>query len=63
MWTEEALGTRVNHKRADQVLAADVPALATSCPFCLTMLRDALQDKGRTDITVRDLAQILAESL
>jgi len=63
MWTEESLGTRINHKRADQILAADIPAVATSCPFCLTMIRDALQDKGRTDIAVRDLAQILWESL
>jgi Fe-S oxidoreductase len=57
------LGTRVNHKRAEQVLAAGASAVATSCPFCLTMLRDALQDQGRPDIRVRDLAQILAESL
>jgi len=62
MWTEETLGTRINHLRAGQVLAADVSDLATSCPFCLTMLRDALGDKGRADVSVRDLAQILAEA-
>ena len=63
MWTEESLGRRINHLRADQVLAAGASAVATSCPFCLTMLRDALRDKGRSEIAVRDLAQILAESL
>jgi Fe-S oxidoreductase/nitrate reductase gamma subunit len=63
MWTEESLGTRINHKRADQILAAGAPGVATSCPFCLTMIRDALQDRGRADIAVRDLAPILAESL
>jgi len=36
--------------------------VATSCPFCLTMLRDALVDKDRADVAVRDLAQILAEA-
>ena len=62
MWTEESLGTRINHLRAGQVLAAGVSDVATSCPFCLTMLRDALKDKDRADIAVRDLAQILAEA-
>ncbi len=63
MWTEETLGTRVNHLRAGQVLAAGVSDVATSCPFCLTMLRDGLQDMGRSDVKVRDIAQILAASL
>lgn len=62
MWTEETAGTRINHLRAGQILEADVSAVATSCPFCLTMLRDALVDKGRADVAVRDLAQILAEA-
>ena len=63
MWTEETLGSRVNHLRTDQILAAGVSDVATSCPFCLTMLRDGLRDKGRADVTVRDIAQILAGSL
>ena len=63
MWTEETLGSRVNHLRTDQVLAAGVSDVATSCPFCLTMLRDGLRDKGRADVAVRDIAQILAGSL
>jgi Fe-S oxidoreductase len=63
MWTEETLGKRINHLRGDQILAAGVSDVATSCPFCQTMLRDALRDMGRTEIRVRDLAQILAESL
>jgi Fe-S oxidoreductase/nitrate reductase gamma subunit len=62
MWTEETLGTRINHLRAGQVLEAGVSEVATSCPFCLTMLRDALGDKGRADVSVRDLAQILVEA-
>ncbi|MBN1938661.1 MAG: 4Fe-4S dicluster domain-containing protein [Candidatus Aminicenantes bacterium] len=63
MWTEEILGTRVNHLRAGQVLSSGATDVATSCPFCLTMLRDGLRDKGRADIGVRDIAQILARSL
>ena len=60
MWTEESLGKRINHLRADEVIAAGAAEVATACPFCQTMLRDGLKDKGRGDIKVRDIAQILA---
>jgi Fe-S oxidoreductase/nitrate reductase gamma subunit len=63
MWTEESLGTRINHLRTDEVIAASAPLAAAACPFCLTMLRDGLKDKGRDDIEVRDVAQIVAAAL
>jgi Fe-S oxidoreductase len=63
MWTEESLGTRINHLRTDEVIAAGAPLAAAACPFCLTMLRDGLKDKGREDIAVKDLAQLVAEAL
>ncbi|MBN2207342.1 MAG: (Fe-S)-binding protein [Candidatus Aminicenantes bacterium] len=61
MWTEESLGTRVNHLRTDEVLASGAMTVATACPFCKTMLADGLKDKGRTDVAVMDVAQLLAE--
>lgn len=63
MWTEESLGTRINHLRADEIVASGAPLAAAACPFCLTMLRDGLKDKGREDIAVKDIAQIVAERL
>jgi Fe-S oxidoreductase/nitrate reductase gamma subunit len=63
MWTEESLGTRINHLRTDEVIASGAPLAAAACPFCLTMLRDGLKDKGREDIAVQDIAQIVAERL
>ncbi len=62
MWTEEKLGTRINHLRADEVVRSGAAAVATSCPFCQTMLRDALKDKGREAIAVRDIALWLADA-
>jgi len=56
MWTEEKLGKRINHLRADDVIRAGAGAVATACPFCQTMLRDALKDKGRDNIKVKDIA-------
>jgi Fe-S oxidoreductase len=63
MWTEENFGRRVNHLRADEVIASGAGLAAASCPFCLTMLRDGLKDKQREDIQVKDIAQIVAEAM
>ena len=63
MWTEETLGTRINHTRTDELIASQAEILATSCPFCLTMLQDGIKDKERTDRKVKDIAQLVADSL
>jgi Fe-S oxidoreductase len=63
MWTEESLGTRINHLRTDEVIASGAPLAAAACPFCLTMLRDGLKDKGRESVAVKDIAQLVAERL
>ncbi len=63
MWTEEKLGQRVNHLRAEEIIASGAAVAAAACPFCLTMLRDGLKDKGRPDIRVADVAEFVAEAL
>jgi Fe-S oxidoreductase len=63
MWTEENLGSRINHLRTNEVLQTGVKTAATSCPFCQTMLQDGLKDKNREDIQVKDLAQILEDAV
>jgi Fe-S oxidoreductase len=63
MWTEEKLGQRINHLRTEEVIASRAEVAATSCPFCLNMLKDGLKDKERPDIKVKDLAQLVADSL
>ncbi|MGH2428836.1 MAG: heterodisulfide reductase-related iron-sulfur binding cluster [Candidatus Limnocylindria bacterium] len=62
MWMEEHEGTRINHKRTEQALALGPDAVATACPFCLIMLRDGTTDLGRTDVAVRDVAELLADA-
>lgn len=63
MWTEETLGKRINHIRVEEVIDSGSDIAVTSCPFCQTMIQDGLKDKEREDIKVKDLAQMVAESL
>jgi len=63
MWTEESLGRRINHLRTDEVIAAGTTLAAAACPFCLTMLRDGLKDKGCDSVTVKDIAEIVADRI
>lgn len=63
MWLEEKPDQRVNHLRAEEIIQSGSQLVATSCPFCLTMLQDGLRDKGQDSIEVLDVAQLLAAAL
>ena len=62
MWLEEKEGVRINFERARQALETDPDEVCTACPFCLTMLSDGVAAKDAA-VPVRDIAEILADSL
>jgi Fe-S oxidoreductase len=37
--------------------------LAVACPFCSTMMRDAAGDTGREGIVIKDVAELVADSM
>ncbi|MDT7768205.1 MAG: hypothetical protein QOI30_1201, partial [Mycobacterium sp.] len=67
MWMEEHIGKRINHERVDEALATGATTIATACPFCRVMVSDGVNDRqeaaGREGVDVRDVAQLLLESL
>jgi Fe-S oxidoreductase len=64
MWLEERTGQRINRNRADEAMGTGADAVATACPFCLTMLRDGVQEGGQSDlIQVLDIAEVLDASV
>lgn len=64
MWMEEKVGTKVNQARTEQALETGATAIATACPFCLTMMRDGVQQVGAEErVVVKDFAEILADSV
>ena len=63
MWKEEQEGTRINQKRFDQINEATPETIAVGCPFCMTMMEDALKSRSLEDhMRVRDLSELIAES-
>jgi Fe-S oxidoreductase len=64
MWMEETLGKRINNARYEQFESCGADVLATECPYCLTMLDDAVKDKGHEEKTkVLDIAELVAARL
>ncbi len=64
MWMEEEPDKRVNTRRVEEIIKADVKCVATACPYCLTMFDDALKAKGAEEsVKAMDLSELLAESL
>jgi Fe-S oxidoreductase len=64
MFMEETEGQRVNLNRTDEVIAANVEAVAVACPFCNIMLTDGMKQRNVEDkIQVLDVAELVAASI
>ena len=61
MFMEETIGKRINHERAEEVIATGAAQVAAACPFCITMLTDGIRDKNG-DVQVKDIAEIVDEA-
>jgi Fe-S oxidoreductase len=62
-WVEEHIGERINVHRAKEVASVNTPAVGSSCPFCLTMLRDGLNHIGKEDVSAQDVSEIVVQAL
>ena len=63
MWLEEKLGERINNNRAKEAIETGAKTVATACPFCMTMLTDGVKANGRESVEVKDVAELVADSL
>jgi Fe-S oxidoreductase len=59
----EEKGERVSHVRAEELVATGAGVVAAACPFCNTMLRDALAAHGEGAPELVDIAQLVARGL
>ena len=61
MFMEETIGKRINHERAEELIATGATQVAAACPFCITMLTDGIRDNG-SNVIVKDIAEIIDEA-
>jgi Fe-S oxidoreductase len=61
MWFEETVETRVSKIRAAEAVKTGAKTLTTACPFCLSMMSDAIANNpGVQEMRVLDVAEVLA---
>ncbi|MCY0902102.1 MAG: heterodisulfide reductase-related iron-sulfur binding cluster [Firmicutes bacterium] len=61
MFKEETGDMRINVLRTEQALATGATAIATACPYCMTMLIDGTKAKGvEDDVATFDVVELLA---
>jgi Fe-S oxidoreductase len=63
MFLGEEKGKRVNVARAEELAATGANVIATACPFCQSMFRDALGTLTQPPPQLLDIAQIAAARL
>jgi Fe-S oxidoreductase len=59
----EEKGERVSHARAVELIATGANVVGAACPFCNTMLQDALTAEGEGAPELLDIAQLVARGL
>lgn len=63
MWMEEHHGRRVNQMRLEDVKTTPAQTVASACPFCKTMLSDAINETKTQGLESMDVAELLLESV
>jgi Fe-S oxidoreductase len=63
MWMEEKIGKSVNIARTEQALDTGASIIASSCPFCMTMLNDGVKAKEKSEsVRVMDIAELMDQA-
>jgi len=62
IWMEEE-APRVNWNRFEEIENHGVETVAAACPFCNVMFEDAAKYKGNDSIKIKDISELLKDSL
>ncbi len=62
-WMEEHIGERINVHRATEAAGAGTDTVGSSCPFCLTMMKDGLGHIGKENVATQDISEIVARAI
>lgn len=62
-WYQVPEKKKIGEIRLEEAAATGASTVAVGCPFCVAMFEDAAKGIGREDLAIRDVAEIVAESL
>lgn len=63
MWLEEHIGSRINQERVQEAVGTGADTVVSNCPFCLTMIKDGIDEIGAEGVRALDLVELVADSL
>jgi len=64
MFKEEEPGKkRVSAERSNEIIETGAEIVASACPFCMTMLDDGMKQHGENAPKMKDVAELVAESI
>ncbi len=64
VWMETQKGERFSDIRIQQAVETGAQVLATSCPYCITMLEDSRVTSGMAEqIEIKDITEIIREAM
>jgi Fe-S oxidoreductase len=64
MFMEETDGKKINIERTEEALKTGAGAIASACPFCMTMMTDGVKDvSSLDDVQVLDIAEIVYDAM
>ncbi|HSR18967.1 MAG TPA: (Fe-S)-binding protein, partial [Ignavibacteriaceae bacterium] len=64
MFLEDEEGGRINLERTREALDTNPDAIASACPFCMTMITDGIKHFEKSEeIQVKDISEFVFENI
>jgi Fe-S oxidoreductase len=63
LWLDWPKGERLSDLRVKQAAETGAEILAVACPYCMAMFEDSVKTSYEIDMEVKDVAELLADSL
>ena len=63
VWYQVPETKKIGMIRVEEAIGTGAETIAVACPFCITMFEDAAKSLGSEKLAVKDIAEIIAETL
>jgi len=63
IWMETKAGQRFSDFKVEEAAQKEANLLVTACPYCVVMMEDSAKNLNKDDMAVKDISEVLAESL